>query len=205
MHRHKACSLGHDVVHAGNLKEMSQLQEQQTGLAHAVMVSYAVSGSKSVSSDAQTSLRVWLGRGTGWSLCVPLARLTSEVHFPPLPFITIPSFVVQVAMLISVNVEVHYGAILLHRCSLFKPLVLVLMLQKRQRGGMVKPQEEFSASLVQLMQRLDLSTSSSGHHCVSTTASHVAYFGVFTLGTKQKLLVCFAAYACSLAQIFSAA
>ncbi|CAL8468704.1 g8244 [Coccomyxa elongata] len=62
-----------------NTIELEPQQEQQTGLAHAVMVSYAVPGSKSVPSDAQTSLRVWLGRGNGWSLSVPLAHLTSEV------------------------------------------------------------------------------------------------------------------------------
>lgn len=61
------------------LKHMAELQEEETRLAHAVMVSYAVSGSKSAPTNAQTSIRVWLGRGNGWSLPVPLARLTPEV------------------------------------------------------------------------------------------------------------------------------
>ncbi len=57
------------------------------------MISYAIPGSESLPSDAQTRLRVWLGRGNGWSLSVPLARLTSEVlHLQPVPLVAIPSF-----------------------------------------------------------------------------------------------------------------
>ncbi|BDA43314.1 probable vacuolar protein sorting-associated protein 13B [Coccomyxa sp. Obi] len=76
------CILNSPLLPAASVNDVIELEpqrEQQTGLTHAVMVSYAVSGSKSVPSGAQTSLRVWLGRGNGWSLSVPLARLTSEV------------------------------------------------------------------------------------------------------------------------------
>lgn len=96
------------------------------------------------------------------------------------------------------------AAIFLYRCSLFKLLVLVLMLQKRQRGGIITPQEASSASLVHLMQQLGLSTSSSGHHYVFTTGSVVVFFGVFTLTTMQMLLVCAATCALFLPQFFTA-
>ena len=90
----------------------------------------------------------------------------------------------------------------MYRCSLFKLLDLVLMLQIRQRGGMMTPQAASFASSVQSMQRLGGSMSSSGQRCVSTMACHVAFFGVLTVRTMLDLLVRAATYACSLARMF---
>ena len=77
----------------------------------------------------------------------------------------------------------------MYRCSLLELLDLVLMLQIRQRGGMMTPQAASSASSVQSMQRLGWSMSSSGQRCVSTMACHVAFFGVLTVRTMLDLLV----------------
>lgn len=48
-------------------------------MEHLVMVSYASSEDNKRSANSQTSLKVWLGRGNGWSLALPLAHLSPEV------------------------------------------------------------------------------------------------------------------------------
>jgi len=55
------------------------LRQELSGMEHLVMVSYASSEDNRRSANSQTSLKVWLGKGNGWSIALPLAHLGPEV------------------------------------------------------------------------------------------------------------------------------
>lgn len=54
-------------------------QDEHSSVIQPLMVSYTISGSSAVPSSDQTALEIWLGRGYGWSLEIPLGHITPQV------------------------------------------------------------------------------------------------------------------------------